>query len=88
MAANGDTIIMSSLAFDAPSFITHYKNHLFLGFTSGTLINSSIGEPLEYSTTTGAGEIAFGEQITGLISAGLDVAGDLRPEPHGVSHRQ
>lgn len=68
LAANGDQIVMSA-SFDAPSFIAHYKNHLFLGFTSGTLINSSLGEPLEYNTTTGAGEIAFGEQITGLLSA-------------------
>ena len=68
VAANGDFIILSAL-FDAPSYIAHYKNHLFLGFTSGTIINSSLGEPLEFVTTTGAGEISFGEQITGLLSA-------------------
>jgi hypothetical protein len=68
VADNGDFIIMSAL-FDAPSFIAHFKNHLFLGFTSGTIINSSLGEPLEFVTTTGAGEISFGEQITGLLSA-------------------
>ena len=68
LAYNGDQIIMSA-SFDAPSFISHYKNHLFLGFTSGSLINSSLGEPLEYVTVTGAGEIAFGQQITGLLTA-------------------
>ena len=67
-ASNGDSIITSSTG-DAPTFISHYKNHLFLGYSAGTLINSSIGEPLEYITTTGAGEIAFGEQITGLLTA-------------------
>jgi hypothetical protein len=61
-------IIMSTL-FDAPSFIGQFKNHLFLGYTSGTLMYSSIGEPLEFSTTTGAGEISFGQQITGLLTA-------------------
>jgi len=59
---------MSAL-FDAPSFIAHYKNHLFLGFSSGSLINSSLGEPLEYITTTGAGEIAFGTPLTGMLAA-------------------
>lgn len=68
LADDGSQIIMSAL-FDAPAYIAHYKNHLFLGFTAGTLLNSSLGEPLEYSTTTGAGEISFGEQITGLLSA-------------------
>ena len=68
LAANDDVLIMSA-AFDSPSFVSHYKNHLFLGFTSGSLINSSLGEPLEFSTTTGAGEISFGEQITGLLTA-------------------
>ena len=60
-----------SAPFDAPSFISHFKNHLFLGFTSGSVINSSIGEPLEYITTTGAGEIAFGQQITGMLAAAI-----------------
>ena len=65
---SGDFIIMTAL-FDAPSFISHYKNHLFLGYTSGTVLNSSLGQPLEYVTTTGASEISFGEQITGLLTA-------------------
>jgi hypothetical protein len=68
LSRNGDSIISSSSG-DAPTFISHYKNHLFLGYSAGTIINSSIGEPLEYMTTTGAGEIAFGEQITGLLTA-------------------
>lgn len=68
LATNDDRIIMGAL-FDAPSYIAHYKNHLFLGFSSGTLINSSLGEPLEFVTTTGAGETAFGQQLTGLLSA-------------------
>ncbi|MET0651005.1 MAG: hypothetical protein ABWY63_00705 [Hyphomicrobiaceae bacterium] len=68
IADNSDSIVMASL-FDAPSFIAHFQNHLFLGYSSGTLLNSSIGEPLEFSTTAGAGEIAFGETITGLLTA-------------------
>ena len=68
LAANGDTILMSAL-FDSPSFITHFQNHLFLGYTSGTILNSALGEPLEFQTTLGAGEMAFGEGVTGLLTA-------------------
>jgi len=68
LAYNGDSITTTTTS-DAPTFISHYKNHLFLGYSAGSLINSSLGEPLEYITTTGAGEIAFGEQITGLLTA-------------------
>jgi len=68
IAADGSHIIMAA-SFDSPSFIAHYKNHLMLGFSTGAIINSSLGEPLEYSTTTGAGEMDFGDQLTGLLSA-------------------
>jgi hypothetical protein len=64
----GDSIIMFATA-DSPAYVAHFMNHLFLGFTSGTILNSAIGEPLEFNTTGGAGEIAFGEQITGLLPA-------------------
>src|SRR5262245_27095454 len=67
-ADNGDQIAMSAL-FDAPAYVAQYKNHLFLGYPSGSLVNSSLGEPLQYITTTGAGEISFGEPLTGLLSA-------------------
>ena len=77
-----------SASFDAPSFISHYKNHLFLGFTSGSLINSSLGEPLEYATVTGAGEIAFGEQITGLLTAASTSLVIFAAEPHRVPDRR
>jgi hypothetical protein len=70
LAANGDSIIMSAL-FDSPSFVTHFQNHLFLGYTSGTVLNSALGEPLEFQTTLGAGEIAFGNAITGLLTAAV-----------------
>jgi hypothetical protein len=67
-ASPGDSIVMAA-GFDSPSYIAHFKNHLFLGFSSGTMLNSSIGEPLEFSTTSGAGEISFGDGITGMLSA-------------------
>jgi hypothetical protein len=68
LAANGDSIILR-FDFDRPQFVSHYKNHLFLAYSSGSIIFSSIGEPLEYITTTGAGEVSFGEAVTGLLTA-------------------
>jgi len=61
-------VIMGSTA-EAPSFVAHYKNHLMLGYSNGAVLNSSLGEPLEYNTTTGAGEMDFGDKLTGLLSA-------------------
>jgi hypothetical protein len=69
LSGPGGANIVMSAQYDSPSFISHYKNHLMLGYTSGALINSSLGEPLEYSTTTGAGEMDFGDQLTGLLTA-------------------
>jgi hypothetical protein len=76
VAYNGDTIvgfdgssIIVSATGDAPTFITHFKNYLFLGYSNGTLLHSSLGEPLQFISTTGAGEISFGEPITGLLTA-------------------
>lgn len=65
---DGDFVIINQ-QFDRPTHISHFSNHLFLAFQSGSLINSSTAEPLEYDTTTGAGEISFGEEITGLLTA-------------------
>lgn len=68
LAANGDSIILRA-EFDRPEYVSHYRNHLFLAYSSGSVIFSSIGEPLEYITTTGAGEFSFGEAATGLLGA-------------------
>lgn len=64
----GDTVIMR-YEYDRPLWITNYKNHLFLGYRSGSLIFSSIGLPLQYLALTGAGEISVGEELTGLLSS-------------------
>lgn len=54
---------------DKPTHVAVHKNHLFLGYPNGIIRHSSIGEPLEFLTTTGAGEIGFGDEITGMIIA-------------------
>lgn len=49
-----------------PAFITIHENHLFLGYLSSA-ITSGIGNPYTFSTTLGAAEIAFGDNITGFM---------------------
>lgn len=54
-------------ALDKPIRVAAFANHLFFGFEGGTLLFSGIGDPLSYETTLGAGEIAFGAQITDIL---------------------
>lgn len=60
--------ITTGLADDRPKFIAIHKNMLFLSFES-SLIHSGIGTPFKYLTTDGGGEIAVGDDITGLLSS-------------------
>lgn len=64
----GDFVVLRIRA-DVPLFISHYKNHLFLGYRSGGLIFSGVGEPLDYRVISGAGEISFGSEMTGLLTS-------------------
>lgn len=68
LTRGGDTVVMR-IEFDRPIWVSQYKNHLFLGYRSGSLIFSSIGLPLQYQAITGAGEISVGEEITGLLTS-------------------
>lgn len=56
-------------ALDKPTFIAEFKNHLFLSFRGGSVLFSAIGEPLQFRTIEGAGEIGFGSEVTGLMEA-------------------
>lgn len=59
-------------AQDKPTHVAVYQNHMFLGYANGVIRHSSIGEPLEFMGTTGAGEFGFGDEITGMtISSGV-----------------
>lgn len=82
LAADGDSIILVG-DNDTPTHIGQYRNHLFLGFDAGSIINSGIGEPLDYRATAGAAETAFGGRVTGFLTAAataLAVFGDTRIE--------
>ena len=51
-------------ALDKPTHISQFKNHLFLGYSTGYAQNSEIGEPLEWTTAGGAFDYSFGSEIT------------------------
>lgn len=51
-----------------PKYVKAHKNHLMQGYEKGTVISSSIGNPLEHNAVTGASEIAVGDAINGLHS--------------------
>ncbi len=54
---------------DKPRHIAEYQNHLMLSVAGGSIVYSSTGEPLNFEVTTGAGEIGFGQDVTGLQEA-------------------
>lgn len=51
---------------DAPNTIAVNNNYLFLSF-DGSLQYSSIGDPYRWQVIVGAGEIAMGDTVTGLL---------------------
>ncbi len=59
--------IATGLTDDRPKFICIHKNRLFLSFAS-SLIYSGAGEPFKYLAIDGGGEIATGDEVTGLLS--------------------
>lgn len=56
-------------ALDKPTHIAVRSNHLLLSFRGGGVLNSSIGEPLDWRVDTGAGEFNLGEDVTGMVDA-------------------
>lgn len=54
-------------ALDKPTYVGEYAKHLFFGIGSSLLI-SSLGVPVEFDVNGGAGEIAFGHDLTGIES--------------------
>lgn len=74
------TPLFSKATQDKPTFITAYRNRLFLGFDNGSVQFSVVGTPHSYEVSLGAGEIGVGSRITGLL-----------PQPGGLiitSNRQ
>ncbi len=51
---------------DKPYLVTAHKDHLFLGYPSGQLQHSNLGDPMLYTST--AGLFGLGDTITGITS--------------------
>lgn len=51
----------------APTHVCEYKKHLFLSYPGGSLQNSATGDPLGYQALNGAGELALGDEIYGIL---------------------
>jgi len=58
---------------DSPSHISQNQNQLFLSYGS-SIMNSALGNPLNWQPLLGAGEIACGDRVTGF-----------RPQPGNTS---
>lgn len=59
---------MTSVENVFPTHLCEFKNHLFLGYPNGSLINSGVGLPLDYTALSGAAEIGVGDRIFALIN--------------------
>ena len=66
---DGDTLapILTGLVPEAPTHIRFHKNFLFLA-QAASLIHSAPGLPFMWSSVDGAGEIATGDTVTGMIT--------------------
>lgn len=58
-----------SAALDKPKFVSVHANHLLTGYDGGSILNAGTGEPLDARAVAGAGEIGFGQDLTGLKSS-------------------
>ena len=59
--------IRTGMSADAPTHIAIHQNQLFLSF-GASLQHSAPGEPYSWNAIIGAGELAVGEDITGLTT--------------------
>lgn len=59
--------ITTGMADDRPTRCAPHRKHLFFAFRGGSLQHSSIGEPMQWSVVTGAGELGIGSEITDLL---------------------
>jgi len=60
------TEIRTGIAIDTPNHIEAYKNHLFVSYTNGSIVNSALQLPTVFSTTMGSAEIIVGDSVTGM----------------------
>lgn len=66
--------IHTGMATDTPSHIMFHRSYLFLSFW-GSVQYSSVNNPYGWSVVTGAGEIAVGDKVTGILPQGASNSG-------------
>ena len=54
------------VTLDKPTHVSELSNHLFLGYSTGEMINSEIGVPVQFKTAAGALSYSFGAKITNM----------------------
>ena len=69
------TQITTGMTVDTPIKVIAHKYQLFFLFPGGSLQFSSVGDPTTWSPVTGAGELALGEEGSGLMILAGDVLG-------------
>lgn len=58
--------LRTGMVDDTPDHIIAHNNHLFLSF-DGSLQHSGVGSPYQFTVISGAGELAMGDTITGML---------------------
>lgn len=58
---------------DKPTHLSCHKNYLFLSFPGGSVQNSNVGEPGNWSGLTGSSENLAGAEVTNLLAPKGDV---------------
>jgi len=55
-----------------PTHVAAHQNHLFLGYPSGRVTHSSLGEPFLFDAIEGAAEFGLGDETTGFVAGYRD----------------
>lgn len=58
-----------SSVVDVPTAVSVYKDHLFFGFSNGSIVHSQPGDPVLFDGAMGATELTVGARVTGFGSA-------------------
>ena len=62
---------------DTPKHIAVFMDHLFLAIES-SIVHSAPGDPFDFTALNGAGEMAMGDNVTGLsVARGVQAGGSL-----------
>jgi len=67
---DGDVLvpISTGMTADAPTRVEAHMQHLFFSFAGGSVQHAGPGTPYIWSVVLGAGEIAMGDHVTGMMT--------------------